>query len=212
MTWRGIRYDTTPVDDTPNTSELQYNTHFRVANELRRRVGYQNTSIAKQTGAILGIVSSNGVSGNFLTFDLGGSEQGFSTGGGGGIDVLQPQPPGPKKRRPKGDRGTCTIWGPFGDSGSASAGPLTFTLPASSCPGTVIFTSTEGGGSGGGSDYGYSAVITADGVPILTTGCLVNSGAGGVIPAGTLSVGYTVTAGCAGGSTPGSWLIQVTTP
>jgi hypothetical protein len=214
MTWLGIKTDTTPVDDTPGAAEEVIGVRLRKQGEMQRRWGFLSTSIAKQAGPIRYIVASNRPSNNFVTLGVDGTPQGFS--GGGGNDPWPPPPGGPKKRRPKGDRqGACTLWGPFGDSGSDAAGPLTFTLPASSCPGTIIFSASEAGSSGGSgasSDYGYSAVVTADGVPILTTGCLVNNGAGGVIPAGTLSIGYTITAGCAGGTTPGSWIIQATCP
>lgn len=214
MTWLGIIRDTTDVDPRPGVSHVQFNTRMQVANELQRRWGYLSSAIAKQSGPILGIASANGANGNFVTFDLGASTQGFTGTGSTGIDVLPPQPPGPKKRKPKGDRGTCTIWGPFSDGGTAGVSS-TFMLPAGSCPGTVHFTSAEAGGSGGsggGSDYGYSVTVLADGVAILTSGCVVNDGSTGVIPAGALVLSYTVTAGCAGGAIPGSWSISATTP
>jgi len=100
MTWRGIIRDTTPVDPSPGVSELQLNPRMQTANELQRRWGYLSSAIAKQSGPILGIASANGANGNFLTFDVAGSTQGFTGLGPAGIDTFPPQPPGPKARRP----------------------------------------------------------------------------------------------------------------
>jgi hypothetical protein len=88
-------------------------------------------------------------------------------------------------------------------------------LPADSCPGQFFFSALEGGGSGGSGadgDYGYSIDVLADGVPILTTGCLVNDSALANIPAGTLVLDYTVTASCLGGLIPGTWSVSATSP
>lgn len=213
--WHGIHSHSTDVDDTPGVSAYQANTRLQKQGELQRRCGFLSSAIAKQSGPILYIMGAHGLGNSSLTFNLGGNVDAFGTSGGS-LDPWPPPPEKPKKRKPKGDKqGACTLWGPFGDGGTDSAGPLTFTLPASSCPGTLIFTASEDSGESGGSggsgshtDYGYSVDASADGVPIITSGCLVNDSAFGVIPAGTLSISYTVTAGCAGGSTPGSWSIQ----
>lgn len=96
MTWIGISRGTTPVDQRLGVSEFQANTRMKVVNELQRRWGFQSSAIAQQDGPILGIVSANGVTGNFLTFDLGGPALGQ-------IDGFSPppdQPPGPKRRKP----------------------------------------------------------------------------------------------------------------
>ena len=102
--WQGIRSQTTPVDPTPGVSEWQANTRMRKQGELQRRYGFLSTAIAQQTGAIYDIISANGLGGNFLTFDLNGSEGGFLFGGGGGGN-WPPPPVGPLRRRPKGVAG-----------------------------------------------------------------------------------------------------------
>lgn len=100
MTWLGIIRDSTPVDPRPGVSELQFNTRMQVVNEMQVRWGYLSSAIAQQSGPILGIASANGATGNFLTFDLGSATQGFTGLGPTGIDILPPQPVGPKRRKP----------------------------------------------------------------------------------------------------------------
>lgn len=220
MTWLGTIRDTTPVDPRHGVSEFQANTRMEVANELQRRYGFQSTAIAKQNGPILGIASADCASGNFYSFLNGTASPTSYEVQGFGPPPVPPRPP-PKKKKPiVGDPVACTIWGPFGDSGSVTGGAFPYTLPASSCAGTLTVTGAEaGGGSGGGSgggpppdNYGYSFTATADGVPFLTSGCLISDSTFASIPPGTLNVTVTVTTNCAGGTTPGSWSISVTSP
>lgn len=220
MMWLGIRRKSSPVDDALGVSEYQANTHLRVQGQASRRPGMLSTSIAKQAGPIYEIMGASGLGSNFLTFDTGGDADGFTQAGGGGNDPWPPPPQPPKKRKPVGERqGACIVWGPLSDTGTDNSGTWTFTLPPDSCPGTLLVGAAEaGGGSGGsgsggaGGDYGYSFDVLANGVPILSTGCLVNDGAFAAIPAGTTSLQYTVTASCVGGLVPGTWSILATSP
>jgi hypothetical protein len=197
--WRGIDTSTTPVDPTLGTGVTQTNTTMRISGELARRHGFLNTSIARRAGAVYNIIGATPPYGSyvFVGWDNGTS---ITVNGDGPI----PPPPWnpPKRRRPRGDRDVCTIWGPFVDSGTDS-GTLNaiFNLPADSCPGQFFFSALEGGGSGGsgaGGDYGYSIDVNDS--------SLAN------IPAGTLVLDYTVTASCLGGLIPGSWSVSATTP
>lgn len=205
MDWAGINRKVTPIGGPMGSSFYQQNTRMRVDQEVQRRLGMASTNIPPSSAAIIGLAAAYTPNGPIVISLTP-------------IEVNGMADPLPRWRerylvRPRGDPVTCTLWGPFSASGTVSAGG-NFVLPATACQGTVTFTSTEAGGGrrGGSSDYGYSVVVTAGGVPILSSGCLVNSGAFGSVPLGTLLVAYTVTGGCSGGSTPGNWSISVTSP
>lgn len=213
MTWLGIIRDTSPVDPTPRVSEYQRNTSMRVANELQRRKGYQSALLAKQDGPILAIASV----GNFLTFDIGStSVPGVGSGNVAG-ETLGVGQTGPKKRKPLIDPpNVCTTWASFLNQGTGVGGVFNHTLPVGSCAGTITVIGVEadaGGSAGDGLDYGYTFVVTANAVNILTSGCLVNDSAFATIPAGTTAVSITVTVNCrAQGAAPGNWTVQGTQP
>jgi hypothetical protein len=206
MDWAGINRKITPIGGPMGISFYQQNTRMRVDKECQRRLGMCSTNLPPAGAAIIGLAAA---------FTPNGPIVASLTP----TDVIGATNPLPMWRElylvpPQGDPVTCTLWGPFNDSGTGAAAGG-HNPPAGSCPGTVTFSAAEAGGGGsggGGTDYGYSAVVTANGVPILTTGCLVNAGAFGSIPAGTTVLAYTVTAGCAGGSTPGSWSLDFTSP
>jgi len=213
MTWLGTIRDTSPVDPTPRVSEYQQNTSMRVANELQRRNGYQSSLLDKQDGPILAIASV----GNFLTFDIGSTmTPGVSSGDIAG-ETLGVGLVGPKKRKPIIDPpDVCTPWASFLDQGTTVGGVFNHTLPASACAGTITVIGVEaddGGSDGDGLDYGYDFVVTADGVPILSSGCLINDSAFAAIPPDTITVSITVTVDCmAQGADPGNWTVQGTQP
>ena len=123
MTWLGLNRDTTPVDPRPGVSELQTNTHLRVANELQRRWGFQSSSIAKQDGPILGIASADWAGGNFITF-LNGTASPTSYEMTG-TSPPPAQPPGPKRRRP------VVV------AGNPVAPVINFITPTPASPGTA---------------------------------------------------------------------------
>lgn len=214
MTWLGIIRDTTPLDPRPGASELQANTKVTVDNELQRRSGFQSSSIAKQDGPILGIVSADCASGNFLTF-LNGTASPSSYEATGFAPPPTPPHLPPKKRKPiVGNPQACTVWGPFSDTGQAT--PLTthYVLPVGSCAGTVTMIGMEDTGRARGDDYGYSFTVDFNGVNAGASGCLVNSSSSLAIPPGTLTVDVHVTPQCVFplGSTHGTWEVQVTSP
>lgn len=206
MDWAGMNRKITPIGGPGGISYYQQNTRMRVDKELQRRLGMCSTNLPPAGAAIIGLATAYTANGPIVASLT-------PTDLIGGVDPL-PMWRELYLRRPRGDPLTCTLWGPFHDSGATSSAGG-HAPPAGSCSGTVTFTATEFGGGrsgGGGSDYGYSAVVTANGVPILTTGCLVNSGAFGIVPAGTTVLAYTVIGGCAGGATPGTWALDFTSP
>jgi hypothetical protein len=206
MDFAGINRKITPIGGPMGISYYQQNTRMRVDKEIQRRLGMCSTNLPPASAAIIGLAPAYTANGPIVvTMTL--------------ADVIGAANPLPMWRelylvKPHGDPLTCTLWGPFNDSGTTGAAGG-HNPPVGSCQGTVTFTATEFGGGrsgGGGSDYGYSVVVTANGVPILTTGCLVNSGAFGSIPLGTTVLAYTVTGGCSGGSVPGTWSLDFTSP
>lgn len=211
MKWAGINRRLSPVAEVPGVSEYQQNTRMRVAGELQRRWGFQSTSIAKQAGAILNIASAYPAGGNYLTFDVAQSV-GANGGTLGGIGPIPPPPVQPPRRRRPGVTvapGFCITWGPVTNSGTTTTTDG-FSIVPNSCAGTLVVVATES--ERRSSSYGYQFTVTANAVPILTTGCLVNAGTSAVIPAGTTTIAYTVTGGCAGGSTEGDWSMTFTCP
>lgn len=93
--WYGIRTNVTDVLSDFGLPYTQIGTDMRTSGELRRRAGFQSTSIAQQAGPIRYIVSAFPPSGPFLTFDIGGASAGTIIG----EDAPNP-PEGPKRRRP----------------------------------------------------------------------------------------------------------------
>jgi hypothetical protein len=152
-------------------------------------------------------------SGNYITFDVdaGGASPGGTVNGL--IVPVPPVPPRPPLPPIVNPPVACTAWAMQSANGVADDNG-TFTLPVGSCQGTIIFTSTEGAANGGSGtpDWGYELVSTADGNPLLNTGCLVNNASSVIIPEGTTSIVWAVTGGCAGAGVPGEWVIQITTP
>ena len=201
--WSGIRSDVTDVATDFGVTSYQFNTYMAVAGELQRRPGFQNTTIAKQSGPIRYIMGAVPTNNPFVVFDVLAA---------GVINVIGNAPPPiprqpPRKRRP--GAAVCTRYSraAAGTIGAA----INFTLPANTCSGTIAVVGTESP-SRIGADYGYTFTLFADGAPLLATGCLVNAGAGGSILAGTLLITGTVTGGCAGGVTAGSWSLTATSP
>ncbi len=208
ITYKGIRRKTTDVLEDYGQAHYLQNVRLKRVGEIGRRAGLGKSTMAQLAGPVQFMIGGwsnesfivNGTGGN-----VSGQEDPRAYWMAGNVPPPPPPPPPPPG---------CTIWGPLSDGGTDNSGTWTFTLPAGSCPGTLIVTATEGGGSGSGAggDYGYSFDVTADGVAILNTGCLVNDGAAAAIPAGTLAVAYTVTASCVGGLIPGTWTISATSP
>jgi hypothetical protein len=206
MDFAGINRKITPIGGPMGISYYQQNTRMRVDKEIQRRLGMCSTNLPKANAAIIGLAAAYTPNGPIVASLTP-------------TDVIGAADPLPMWREmylrgPRGDPVTCTIWAPHSDSGTSGTSNG-FALAAGGCPGTVTFSCAEAGGGGsggGGTDYGYSILVNADGVPILTSGCLVNSGAFAAIPANTLLLSYTVTAGCAGGSTLGSWSLNFTCP
>lgn len=93
--WYGIRTNVTDVLSDFGLPYTQIGTDMRTSGELRRRAGFQSTSIAQQAGPIRYIVSAFPPSGPFLTFDIGGASAGTIIG----EDAPNP-PEGPKRKRP----------------------------------------------------------------------------------------------------------------
>ena len=206
-TWRGMDRKTTPIAGADGSSFYQQNTRLHVDKELGRRLGMASTNLPSAGAGIIGIGAAYTPNGPVVVTVT-------PTTVIGNADPLARW----RERylvRPIGGPVTCTLWGP--NSYSGINGDLnSFVLPASSCLGSVTFTSAEAaggsGGSGAGGSYGYSVVITVDGIIVLSTACLVNNGAVGSIPANALNVQYAVTAGCAGGSIPGLWELEFSSP
>lgn len=187
-------------------SEYQENTRLQVDQEMRRRLGMASTNLPSAGVGIIGIGAAYTPNGPVVVTLTPST-------------VIGNADPLAKWRErylvgPRGDPLACALWGPHNYNGTN--GDLnSFAQPALACQGSVAFTATESGGGGsgsGGSSYGYSCIVTVDGVIVLSTGCLVNNGAIGTIPANALVVQYAVTAGCAGGSTPGLWELEFSSP
>jgi hypothetical protein len=208
--YKGIRRKTTDVLSDYSQAHYLQNARLKRIGEMGRRAGLGKSTMAQLAGPVQFMIGGW----NYEPFIVNGTG-GDVTGNSDPLvfwTIARVPPPPPPPPPPPG----CTLWGPFGDNGTDNSGTWTFTLPAGSCPGTFIVTAIEGGGSSGGSgasgDYGYSFDVTADGVPILNTACLVNDGAAAVIPAGTISLQYIVTASCVGGLIPGTWSVSATSP
>lgn len=211
MKWRGVTAKSSPVDDTPGVSEYQQNTRMRIEGELQRRWGMMSSAIAKQAGPIYNIASGSPASGNLITFGVFNAAGPSASVNGFGPPPVPPWQP-PKRRKPiVPPPGSCTIWGPFSDAGTTGA-TNSYVLPAGSCSGTVSVSGMESADRSRTDNYGYSFTVTADAVLILSSGCLINSGAFIAIPPGALAISVVVTAGCAAGSLVGSWSISVTSP
>lgn len=200
-TWNGVNVMYSPLADEGDFCEYLQCVRLRQQGEMQRRWGYQNTGIAKQ-GRVLNIAGANPVGGGFVIFEQpSGAVVGFET----------PPPARPRQpRKPIVTNPVCTIYTQSANGTTGTTAP--FTLPVNACAGTLSVSGTENGGRARGDDYGYSFVATADGNPLLSSGCLVNAGSFATIPAGTLAVSVVVTAGCSGGATPGTWAISVTSP
>lgn len=108
MDWNGIHRETTPLDERPEAAHFVKNARLCVTGENRRRHGYARSSIAKQTGAILGITSITWPTGTAVGMTVG-------TGGlgGGGITGVSDPAGG------AGGGPIVTQWGPHfpGDDG-----------------------------------------------------------------------------------------------
>ncbi len=211
--WFGMSSKTSAVDSTVGLSAEQTNTRMRTEGELQRRYGFLSTLIARQAGPIRNIVSAYPAGGNYITFDV-------ESAGGGSSEAFGQEPPippwrPPKKRRPIIDPPeSCTLWGPFNDSGQATPLTVTYNLPADSCAGTLTMIGIEDSGRARGDDYGYSFTVDFDGVNAGGSGCLVNSSSTLAIPPGVLVIDVHVQPACVFplGTQHGTWETTVTSP
>jgi hypothetical protein len=210
-TFNGVNTMYTPVADQGDFCEYLQAVRLKQQGEMQRRWGYQTTGIPKQN-AILNIAGGYPTGGPFVIFNqTGGALAGFST------PNLPVRPRG--FRPPLIVEPVCALFS-FSESGTTGDTKI-FNLPANACAGTLSVSGDElgGGGSGsgsgsggGGENYGYNFSATADGVPILDSGCLINAGAFATIPYNALVVTVIVTGGCAGAGPVGNWTIDVTSP
>lgn len=195
MMWRGMLSGTTPVDDTPGVSIYQENTRMRVKGELQRRWGMQNTTIAKQSGPIYGIVGAQPANGNMLTFDV------YVAGGGGSATIggfgPPPDPPvdGRKRRKPGG-----VVAGPLAPwtIPPTVPGGGVVNLPALAKAGTISFVASSNVCFGPG--QGVIFYLYIDGVFTYQTACMVNGSDSFPVPVQTSNVEVTMALGCNGGA------------
>lgn len=207
MKWLGIYRHTTDVDDTPGVSIWQQNTRTMVDGELQRRPGFLSSEIAKQAGAIYGIVGAGPANGSFVMLDVG---NGATVGGGtvGGDPQPPRPPPPPKKPKWPPPMDPCTPWVTQTDTGTTSD-TFTMTLGANRCAGRITMTGTEDAGRTRGTGYGYTFVVDIDGVNAFASGCLQDDSVTFDFPKGTRTIDINITGGCAGGVQPGQWDIDV---
>ncbi len=205
--WKGQNSKLTAVWPDSTVASSQINLRMRVIGELQRRNGLASSNVAQQASAVIGLIPVSGPSGpGILVIPQGtGTVLGFSTPVVRWRDAFPVIPVGT----------SCTLFTTLTDAGTTSKNSEV-NPPADSCAGTITIQGYEASGRSSSSNYGYSFVIECFGpngiLATYNSSCLINQIASYAMPAGTITVTYDVTGGCAGGMTPGTWGIAVSTP
>ncbi len=199
--YKGIRRKTTDILEDYGQAHYVQNVRFKRIGELDRRAGIGKSNMAKLAGPVQFMIGSW----NYEPYIING------TGGdvSGNADPLAKWT-GATLRIPGGGSGTCVRWGPFNDAGDFVGSSGTFTLPAAgSCVGTLTFTVID---PSGGPYYGMA--LSGTFIPSGGFSLPCNSvGAQSIaIPAGTTSITWGVSGGCAGGGSSPTWTLVATQP
>lgn len=207
MDWLGVNRKVYPVWRDGALAIYQQNLRMRVHGELQRRNGMASSNVAKQATPIYNLIPVAAPSGpGIIVVPQGGTVIGQT----GSIIALWNHA---KPIIPVGY--VCTMFATLTDTGTTSKNSLV-NPPSDSCAGTITIQGYEASGRSGTGNYGYSFAIECFGpaglLATYNSACLVNQIASYAMPATTITVTYDVTGGCAGGMTPGTWGIAVSTP
>lgn len=208
MTWRGINRETSEVDQTPKLSIWQQNVTMDKESDLRRRPGFLSSLIAKQAGAIYGIVGAGPWNGSFITLNVGnGSTVGGGTIIGDGGPIVIPIPPRKPKFPPPMPK-NCKQWVDEAFNGDVDD-TVSKNFDANSCPGRIIMTGVEDAGRSRGTAYGYQFLVDVDGLNVFASDCLVNDAVTYNFPKGTRRVNVHIVGNCIGTASVGTWDVSV---
>lgn len=200
IVYKGIHRKTTDVLDDYGQAQYLQNVRLRRVGELGRRAGLGKSTMARLDGPVQFMIGAwsnvpfivNGTGG-----DVTGNAEPLLWWIGGTLPIP--------------DGHSCARYS-VSTSGTVSDVGDFPPLPRRACAGTVTVTGMESGGCRG-ADYGYQFTISADGVAILTSGCLVNDSAFAAIPAGASLIQFLVMGGCSSPGAPvGSWQISLSAP
>ena len=207
--WKGQNNKLTAVWPDSTIATTQINLRMRVNGELQRRNGMASSNVAVQAGAVLGIIPvinpSSPTGNGIIVLPTGGSVQAYGSPKTQWLDAFPLIPTGT----------ACNLFATLTDVGTTSKNSE-LNPPSDSCAGTITIQGYEASGRSSTGNYGYSFAIECFGpgglLATYNSACLVNQIASYAMPATTITVTYDVTGGCAGGMTPGTWGIAVSTP